>query len=73
MKILIVANHNKGSYATFVVEQVESLKRHGVEIDYFGVRGKGLFGYISNLSALKKKIDYALITFQKKRIPITKL
>ena len=57
MKILIVANHNKGSYATFVVEQVESLKKHGVEIDFFGVRGKGLFGYISNLSALKKKID----------------
>ena len=57
MKILIVANHNKGSYATFVVEQVESLKKHGVEIDFFGVRGKGLFGYFSNLSALKKKID----------------
>ena len=57
MKILIVANHNKGSYATFVVEQVESLKKLGAEIDYFGVRGKGLFGYISNLSAFKKKID----------------
>jgi len=56
MKILIVANHNKGKFTTFITEQVESLKRLGVEIDYYGVHGKGIRGYLSNRSALIAKI-----------------
>ena len=56
MRILIVANHNKGKYSTFVTEQVESTKKFGVVAEYFGVHGKGVSGYLSNLPALRAKI-----------------
>lgn len=56
MRILIVANHNTGRYTTFITEQVESLRRLGIEVDYYGVHGKGIPGYLSNLSSLKAKI-----------------
>ena len=45
MKILIVANHNKGFFVPFIVEQVDALKQLGVEIEYYGVHGKGIRGY----------------------------
>lgn len=57
MKILVVANHNKGCFVPFIVEQVEALKQLGVEIDYFGVHGKGIRGYLSNRSLLKAKVS----------------
>ena len=44
MKILIVANHNKGYFVPFIVEQVDALKQLGVEIEYYGVHGKGIRG-----------------------------
>lgn len=56
MKVLIVASNNKGFYAPFIVEQVEALRRCGCEIDFFGVTGKGVWGYLRNLSALKEII-----------------
>ena len=57
MKILIVANHNKGIFVPFIIEQVNALKQLGVEVEYFGVHGKGISGYLSNLSSLKAKIE----------------
>lgn len=56
MKILIVANNKPGHFSPFVTEQVEALAKHGVEFDFFGVGGKGVLGYLSNLMPLKKKI-----------------
>ena len=56
MKVLIVANNKPGQFSPFVMEQVEALAKHGVEFDFFGVDGKGVFGYLSNLMPLKKKI-----------------
>lgn len=56
MRVLIVANHNTGKYTTFIVEQVDALRHLGIEIDFFGVHGKGLLGYLSNLRNLKRKI-----------------
>ena len=56
MKILIVANHNKGYFVPFIVEQVDALKQLGVEIEYYGVHGKGIRGYLSNRSSLMVKI-----------------
>lgn len=56
MKILIVANHNKGTFVPFITEQVNALKQLGVEVDYYGVHGKGIRGYLSNRSSLKAKI-----------------
>lgn len=56
MKVLIVANYNPGRFSPFVTEQVDSLRRLGVEIDYFGIVGKGSLGYLKNLPKLKRKI-----------------
>lgn len=55
MKILIVASYNKSRFAPFIVEQAEALKKQHCEIAWFGLQGKGLMGYLRNLSALKKK------------------
>ena len=56
MRILVVASFNKGFYAPFIVEQVEALKKQGCAIEFFGLQGKGLRGYLRNLPFLKKKI-----------------
>ena len=56
MKILIVANNKPGHFSPFVTEQVEAIAKHGVTFDFFGVGGKGIFGYLSYLKPLKKKI-----------------
>jgi glycosyltransferase involved in cell wall biosynthesis len=56
MRILIVANHNPGKFNSFITEQVDSIRQLGIEVDYYGVHGKGIIGYLSNLKALKKKI-----------------
>lgn len=56
MKILIVASFNKGGFAPFIVEQAEALKALGSEVVFFGLQGKGIKGYLGNLSALKRKI-----------------
>ena len=56
MKILIVASYNKNRFAPFIVEQATALEKQQCEIEWFGLQGKGLMGYLKNLSALKKKI-----------------
>jgi len=56
MRILIVASHNKGFFAPFIMEQAEALKAICCEVDFFGLQGKGINGYLGNLSALKRKI-----------------
>ena len=56
MKILIVANYNPGRFSPFVIEQMESLRKIGVEIDTYGIVGKGLLGYLSNIVGIRRKI-----------------
>ena len=56
MKILIVASYNKTRFAPFIVEQAEALRSAGCLIDYFGITGKGIRGYLQTLPALKAKI-----------------
>ena len=56
MRILVVASHNKGRFAPFILEQAEALKHNGCEILFFGLQGKGIIGYLKNLSALKREI-----------------
>lgn len=56
MRILIVASYNKNRFAPFIVEQAEALNRHGCEIEYLGLQGKGIKGYLKNLPAIKRKI-----------------
>ena len=56
MKVLIVASYNKNRYAPFIVEQAEALKRRGCQIDYLGLQGKGVKGYLRNLPVLRRCI-----------------
>lgn len=57
MKVLIVASYNYGKYSPFVSEQAESVKGLNIQIDYFPVKGKGVFGYLKNRKGLLKKIE----------------
>ena len=57
IKILIVASCNKGRFAPFIIEQAEALKKEGYDVEWFGLQGKGIAGYLRNLSLLKKKIN----------------
>lgn len=56
MRVLIVASYNKNRFAPFIVEQAEALKRHSFEIEYLGLQGKGIKGYLKNLPALRRRI-----------------
>jgi len=56
MKILIVCSGNSGHISPFVKEQGESLKKLGISIDYFLIKGKGILGYLKNLPKLNKQI-----------------
>lgn len=56
MRVLVVASFNKGHFAPFIIEQAEALKEQGCEIEFFGLQGKGLRGYLNNVPQLKQKI-----------------
>lgn len=56
MKVLVVANYNPGHFSPFVVEQMEALRQAGVEVDTYGIVGKGLLGYLKNIRGIKRKI-----------------
>lgn len=56
MRILIVASYNKNRYAPFIVEQAEASQATGCDIEWFGVQGKGIKGYLRELPRLRKKI-----------------
>ena len=56
MKVLIVARYKEGRYAPFITEQVDEIKKQGVECRYFGVEGKGITGYLRQIPKLKKAI-----------------
>lgn len=56
MKILIVASYNQNRFAPFVVEQAQALQQQGMVVDYFGVVGKGINGYLKAFFSLRKKI-----------------
>ena len=59
MRILVVASENKGNVAPFIGEQMAALQRKGCEICFFGVKGKGIKGYLRNLPELKRAIKGA--------------
>lgn len=57
MRVLIVASlNNKTQFAPFISEQAEALTRLGITVEFYGVEGKGMKGYLGNLQPLKKAI-----------------
>ena len=60
MRVLLVHSGNGvaglSSTYTFVHEQGEALRARGIEIEYYAVVGKGVWGYLRNVRPLRKKI-----------------
>lgn len=64
LNVLIVISYNSGRISPFVKEQVASLEKKGLEIDYFKIKGKGIIGYLKNLPPLLRKVrnkEYDLV------------
>lgn len=57
MKVLVVASGNSGKISPFVKEQVDSLSTFGIEFDYFLIRRRHTYGYLSSYPPLKRKIS----------------
>lgn len=59
MKVLFVGSNNghNGFFAPFITEQGDALCKTGCEVEYFGVVGKGIKGYLKALKPLKYKIN----------------
>ena len=56
MKVFVVCSYNNHQISPFIAEQAEMMIRSGITIRYFLIEGKGIFGYIKNLTRLKKEI-----------------
>ena len=56
MKILIVASDKGGHFVPFIEEQIVALQAMGVNVLRYGVRGKGIIGYLRELPALRRFI-----------------
>lgn len=66
MKVLFVSSGNSKSFeiAPFIKAQGKDLIKRGIEVDFFPIKGKGIKGYLNNISPLKRKIkenNYDLI------------
>lgn len=56
MRVLVVASFNRRTYAPFIVEQADALRRAGCDIEYYGVAGKGIAGYLKAFPGYRRKI-----------------
>ncbi len=55
MKVLFVSSGNSEyKISTVVKNQGESLKDHGVDIQYYNIVGKGIVGYLKNILPLRR-------------------
>ncbi len=56
IKVLIVASANKGQLSPIVLSQALSLPHQEIMVSYFGIHGKGISGYLSNIRKIRKCI-----------------
>lgn len=56
-KVLVVCSENSGRIAPFIEEQVNALKKIGLQMEIFGVKGKGIRGYLKNWKLLLQHIN----------------
>lgn len=65
MRVLFVSSGNtKNGISPIIKNQGESLKKFGIDVDYFTIVGNGILGYLKNVSALKnylKKHTFQII------------
>jgi teichuronic acid biosynthesis glycosyltransferase TuaC len=58
MKVLFVSSGtSKKGISPLVLNQGESLKKEGIEIEYFTINGKGSKGYISHIFKLRRHLE----------------
>ena len=57
MNILICASGNSGRVSPFVLEQAESLKKLGIKVDLFLIKGRCIGGYLKNYFHLIKQLN----------------
>jgi teichuronic acid biosynthesis glycosyltransferase TuaC len=57
MRVLLVCSGNHLEISPFIREQVDSLINYGLEIEYYLIKGKGLYGYLKNINSLFRKIN----------------
>lgn len=58
MRILFVSSGNKSfNISPIVLSQGESLKKFGINVDYFLIKKKGILGYLSHLKLLRNYIS----------------
>ena len=58
MKVLFVSSGNSKEFdiIPFIRNQGESLRKEGVELDFYPIKGKGISGYLKAVSPLRKHI-----------------
>ena len=57
MRVLFVCSGNsKKGINPIVKNQGESLRKEGIELEYFTIRGKGVNGYLKNVPELKRRL-----------------
>ena len=66
MKVLFICSGNsKNGISPIIKNQGTSLQKCRVDIDYFPIQGKGLWGYLQNVKTLrkyyKKKKKYQIV------------
>lgn len=60
MRILLIGRYKKQfpkNLLPFIIEQGEAIRKCGVEIDYFAVKGSGILSYFTQRKALMHKIN----------------
>lgn len=57
MKVLFVCSGNSEfGIIPFIKSQGESIKKNGIDVEYFTIQGKGFLGYLKNVILLKKHL-----------------
>ena len=59
MKVAFVSSGNikKFGISPIVINQGDSLKREGIDVVYYGIKGKGFINYLKNIKTLKKFLN----------------
>jgi len=59
MNVLFIASGNANTpngITSIVYNQGKSLEKEGIDVDYYGIKGKGFKGYLSNIGIIRNKI-----------------
>jgi glycosyltransferase involved in cell wall biosynthesis len=57
MKILFVSSGNfKGGISSIIINQAKSLTEENCDVDFFAIKGRGIWGYLKNVLPLRRLI-----------------